>query len=506
MEDQETIQLFLDTQEWSTFECKRAVVNPAHLLETVVAFANSDGGLIVLGLEDAGKAKREKRLIGINEHRDNVSEILKLIEKDIEPPTLKWNSIEIPIKNIDGLADVLVVISVQKSNDIHSLKRGDTFVRKGSHNVRIGATEIIRLKYEKGAISFENEDSEIKTLESLDSDLLSRFKKDTSSVEPDDWQFLKDNGLALNEVGEFSLKNAAILLFAKNPSVVLASKSGIKISHYFGTKPNFSEEPNFVTRPFTIEGPLLTQIEKAVEYFNNIVRSSPPKLVGSGFSPTFLVPKWAFQEAITNAVIHRNYASQDDIQVRFFDDRVEVESPGTYPGSVTVENIRAERFCRNRLIQRVLNRFQFPPNLDIGEGVDRMFRVMREQNLYEPLFFPPTIRPNTVLLFLFNLHKVEYWDTVSKYLDENYRITNRTAREITGIHDTLKMSQLLRGWVDKGLLEKIGAAKKDSYYRKPGQEAPIGLLSRGGDNKLQRVILPIQNKGFMRRSLSKPIK
>ena len=60
------------------------------------------------------------------------------------------------------------------------------------------------------------------------------------------------------------------------------------------------------------------------------------------------------------------------------------------------------------------------------------------------------------------MHKIEYWDTVSKYLDENYRVTNKKAREITGVHDVLKMSRLLRGWVGKGLLEKIGKAKKDS--------------------------------------------
>jgi len=48
------------------------------------------------------------------------------------------------------------------------------------------------------------------------------------------------------------------------------------------------------------------------------------------------------------------------------------------------------------------------------------------------------------------------------------------------------MSRLLRGWVEKGLLEKIGKAKKDCYYRKPGQEVPKGLFSRGVDNKIDK--------------------
>lgn len=486
MEDKDVVKIFLDTQEWQTFECKRAAIKPADLLETVVGFANADGGFIVVGLEDPTKAQGDKRLLGISENADNVSDFLKLIDKEIEPPFILWGKFELDIINVSGQPDKLLVLNIKKSNDVHSLKRGDTFVRKGRQNVKIGSSEIMRLKYEKGAIKFEGEKSGITSLENLDPELLTQYKKDTSSTGLDDWQFLKDNGLAIGDNSKYELTKAGTLLFGKNPSIALTSKCSIKVSHYYGTKPTYTGKPNFVARPFTIEGPLMKQIEQAVEYFRNIVKSSPPKLSGASFNPTFLVPEWAFQEAITNAVIHRNYFVQDDIQVRFFDDRVEIESPGTYPGHITVENIRTERFARNPLILRTLNRFQTAPNLDIGEGVDRMFKVMKEHNLYEPLFFPPTIRPNTVLLLLLNLHKIEYWDTVSKYLDENYRIINKKAREITGVNDVLKMSRLLRSWVEKGLLEKIGKAKKDSYYRKPGQEVPKGLFSRGVDNKTDK--------------------
>ena len=51
MEDKDIVKIFLDTQEWQTFECKRAAIKPADLLEAVVGFANADGGFIVVGLE-----------------------------------------------------------------------------------------------------------------------------------------------------------------------------------------------------------------------------------------------------------------------------------------------------------------------------------------------------------------------------------------------------------------------------------------------------------------------
>ena len=68
-----------------------------------------------------------------------------------------------------------------------------------------------------------------------------------------------------------------------------------------------------------------------------------------------------------------------------------------------------------------------------------MFEVMRQKNLYEPLYVPPHISPHSVLLVLFNLERVEYWDIVNKFLEIKYRITNQQARQITGIRDTLKM-------------------------------------------------------------------
>lgn len=463
------VKIFLEASEWTNFECKRAATDPSKLLETVVSFANTNGGWLVIGLEDQKKAVGKKRLIGVSEKPDNVSEFLKLLEKDLEPPVIYLKKFELNITNTQGQPDKLLVVSVKKSDEVHSLKRGDTFSRKGSQNIKIGSSEITRLKYEKGAIKFEDEKSEVMDLADLDLFLFNLFKKDTSSQGDNDWQFLKDNGLAIKKGEEFFLTKAGVLLFGKNPSILLKCKCGIKVSHYYGTEPSYSGKPNFIIRPFSIEGPLLKQIEEMMDYFRKIVRNSPPKLNGASFNPSFLIPEWAFQEAITNAVVHRNYSIQDDIQVRFFDDRVEIESPGSYPGHVTVENIRSERFSRNPIIVRTLNRFQSAPNLDIGEGVDRMFKVMKDQNLYEPLFFSPSLRPNSVLLVLLNLQKIEYWDTVSKYLDENYKIANEDARRITRVNDTIKMSRMLKLWVSKGLLEKVDSKfRGDVFYKKAG--------------------------------------
>lgn len=119
-------------REWQTFDCKRAAIKPGHLLETVVAFANTDGGFIVMGLEDPKKAIGEKRLIGISENEDNISDILKHISKEIEPPLILWSKFELDITNTKREQDKLLVLNIKKGDDVHSFKKGDTFVRKGN--------------------------------------------------------------------------------------------------------------------------------------------------------------------------------------------------------------------------------------------------------------------------------------------------------------------------------------------------------------------------------------
>jgi ATP-dependent DNA helicase RecG len=76
----------------------------------------------------------------------------------------------------------------------------------------------------------------------------------------------------------------------------------------------------------------------------------------------------AIHEINTNAVIHRDYSINDDVHVRIFDNRIEVQSPGPLPGHVTIANILEERAARNPKVVRLLNKFRNPPNKDVGKA------------------------------------------------------------------------------------------------------------------------------------------
>lgn len=474
---EEFIEKMLTKDEGQTFECKRVLKKPSDVLPTICAFANADGGLFVYGVADKKQCSGRERLTGISEGQNNCDELLKIISSNFVPPLPQVGPLYVDITNSKGTQDKVLLIFIIPSKSVHSLISGETYFRRGSQNNRLTHEQAMRLQYEKGTITFESELAERITLKALNRHSIEEFMRHNNSEGKDVLKFFLNNGLAEEKEGNTFLNNAAVFLFDDNPSIALKRKCGITITHYFGTRRVASANPNFRRPPFTLESALLKQIEEAYKYISE--NALPIKLEGATFK-RLKIPDFVVQEAITNAVIHRDYSIQDNIHVRIFDNRIEVESPGWFPGFITPETILEGRFARNPIIERTLKKMPNPPNLDIGEGVDRMFREMQKKNLYYPLYLPRDYTPHSVCVILFNEEKVSYWDMVEKYLAENPSISNKQFCEISGL-DTLKASEFLKKWTKQQLLEKIGTSKRKMAYRKPttrkfGTEALLGRL------------------------------
>ena len=193
------IDYLLSLPESQVFDCKRALIKPSKIIETVCAFANTDGGIIALGMEDPKKAPKTERLLGIGEGADNVSDILNALDKEFEPPLFPVEKQYIDIINTENKKDQILLLVIKKGEDIHSLKNGDTFRRDGNKNHKMGASEITRLRYEKGSLKYEDERAVTAGLDDLNLEMLNKYKSDTNSQNTEDWQFLKDNGLAARD-------------------------------------------------------------------------------------------------------------------------------------------------------------------------------------------------------------------------------------------------------------------------------------------------------------------
>lgn len=170
-------------------------------------------------------------------------------------------------------------------------------------------------------------------------------------------------------------------------------------------------------------------------------------------------PHETLHEIVTNAVLHRDYSIVSDVQIRIFDNRVEVESPDLFPGHVTSRNFLDEQFVRNGALVRLVNKFPAPPNKDAGEGFNTAFKAMQKLRLR-----PPLIREteNTILVRIAHDPLASTEESVMDYLQNHDDVTNRTARELTGIasENTMKdiFSRLNKAELIERVPGKIGAA------------------------------------------------
>lgn len=465
----EYVEKILALRETKQFECKR-IGKIDTLLESVVAFANSDGGWMALGLEDPEKAKGRDRVYGIQSHPMNWDELRRKIKSRItESEHLVITTNEVGCTLRDGSHGSIIILKIQRSSRIHSIVDDGTFVRLTKGNRQISASEITELCHARGIVSAETQLEDVH-FELLDTDYwraYARHRKLTRNID----EAMFHIGLARRDDNQrLRPTRAAVLLFAEDPSGVMASKAAIRLFHYRGIETSTDPQTNLVRKPLTIRGPLVRQIPDAVQAVINEL-AERVQFGAFGFEIVQRYPVRVIAEAITNAVIHRDYRLTEDIVIRIFSDRIEVESPGLLSGSVTVANIQSVRHSRNPLITQHLREFPDPPNLDAHEGVKMMFGTMQEAGLYPPLYITrPRIEREALVVQLRNQNRPGIWEQVSEYLDNHGTIANAQVRQLLNSDDTLGASKQLKKWVQQGLLVVANpdAGTNVRCYMKPG--------------------------------------
>lgn len=435
------------------------------IVQSIIAFANTDGGEIVLGIDDPEKTKRKglDRIYGIEENKENYDEIFREAKRIV--PFIQIVKLEVAIPEINK---TVVILSVPKATtDLHSID-GHFYERLHKGNRELTAQEIINLRYARG---FAKADRELVDVDFtiLDTQFY-RAWKDNRGIPGGVKDVLTKTGLAR----ENKPTRAAVMLFAEYPTGLMETKCAIKIMKYTGTIEKYGETPNMIGLPKIIDAPVIEQISKAQDYVLTILSQGIE--IHSGFVTKYLIPERAIKEAITNAVIHRDYYIKRDIEIKIFEDRVEIISPGLFPYNISKNNIgfvRADGY-RNDLIVKTLREFPNPPNLDQNEGVKAMRNEMHAEGLYPPVFrtYPET--HNTVDVILLNEHTPSEWEKVREYLEANTYITNKEAREITGVVQLHTMSRLLSKWVQQGLILRVNsdAGTKKMKYKLPYTNGP----------------------------------
>lgn len=489
------IATLLATQESRSLDFKRISDKHKKLIETVCAFANTEGGVVAIGVGDAKDlkpgARPEARLFGIEENPEAFDDFRRQVMNRFTPAMEHLHWLRLPCTLNNGQPGHVVLLRVEKSEQVHTVVGNGTWTRMDSSNRELAAAEIADLTYQRGVRSATAE-TVLVPLDLLETATWRTFVAARGLKVGSFAEQLQRIGLAQVVSGEVRPMRAAVLLFADEPGSLLAAygaRADVRVMVYDGKASVPGATPNLRKPTKTIRGPLVEQIDATVrcvldELANGITLS------GSGFKAKHVYPERVVKEAIVNAVIHRDYRLNRDIFIRIFDDRIEVESPGLFPGRITPDNIsRTGSKARNPLVALNLREFPVAPNIDAGEGVKMMFAEMAAAQLYPPQYSENTeAAVESVTVTLLNLERPTIWNEVSAWIDREGYIQNAKLCEIAKV-DTLKASKLLAAWREQGLLVPLpDRGKRNMAYTKPtkaggGQESFLsGLEENNGNN------------------------
>lgn len=361
--------LALREDQW--FDRKSRRVTAAELANSLIGFANAEGGLVVLGLWN-----------GTVEGVDTAGRRLADWQQaafDFTLPAVPSRSRLIECVNDSGSPDHLLIIEVETSDRVHTNRRDEVFLRVGDENRRLTFAQRQELLYDKGQATYESTVVSGATRGDLDEALLRSYADAVNHPDPD--RLLAARGLATRD-GQLTV--AAVLLFAAHPQTWLPEAS-LRVLRYRGVERGTGARQQLLD-DVRIEGPIPAQLAEARQKIFDRLPTRRALTAGGRFERVGLVPQDAWLEAVVNAVIHRSYSiSGDHVRVEIFDDRVEVESPGRFPGIADAgDPLRVTRFARNPRVARVCADLRF--GQELGEGIRRMFEEMRLAGLADPAY------------------------------------------------------------------------------------------------------------------------
>lgn len=476
-----TIEYITKEPENKYFDVKSSKIKPSGLYPLISAFANAEGGTIVIGVSD-----KTRTIEGINHcGENNMNEFLNAPKSGCRPmPAYREEFID--VVNGNGEADRLLLLHIQASVDrIIYTADNSVYLRIGDQTRELKGEDLRNLEYSKSTRHYEDELNLDARIADLDTGLIAEYKKILGAEALPTEQVLRARGFIRERNGEPYLTNAAVLLFAQNITQFYPN-CRIRFIRYDGNSAKVGVNINII-KDHNIEYPILKIIEKAKEFISTQLREFMALNTQTGkFQVVPEYPEFAWLEGIVNAVAHREYGMTGSyISVIMYDDRLEIQSPGKLPNVVTVDNIKNTRYSRNPRIARVMTEFGWVRELN--EGVKRIYSDMKEFFLDDPIYSEPeqavklTLKNNIVMRSLRRSEKVqsnigtEIWqqlDDLSKqilaYMSNRKSVTRIELCRITGKSAGTITSRLNR-------LMEVGVVIRNGTPNDPKQSYSLSL-------------------------------
>jgi ATP-dependent DNA helicase RecG len=450
-------------------------VEPKSFAATLVAFANSDGGTIVLGYDERGRAVAA---LGV----EDVEAALRRAAASTRPP------VKASLEATGKSTGPRVLVRVPRSDELHSLADGRVFVRGARENRALTGDEIRGLATSKQNGDYESEVVAGAALSDFDDDLVAEYiakyevrSRRRTGIEPSTAAaaapLLRDIG-ALDMHGRPTV--AGLLLLCRNPQAFLP-QSGVVFVKFPGVEPRGDQGRVGYGRREEIGGPLSRVIQRTWQVVFEEMRVGAI-VKGLEREEVLEYPEFAVREALVNAVCHRDYRLRGRrIEVRKYADRLEIISPGGLAGYMTLDNIIEEHFSRNpRIVQGL---FQWGYIEELGLGIDRMIEDMVAAGQPAPKFhatsysFTVTLsnvrerRSPTISVGMPSASEPAasrgVWNErqmlAIAYLREHGRITNRDYQTLCPDVSAETLRSDLSVLVERNMLLRVGE-KRGTYY------------------------------------------
>jgi ATP-dependent DNA helicase RecG len=377
--------------ESSGVEFKRDTIEIQDLAKELVAFANFQGGSVLLGVEDDGS------ISGITRPRPKLEEWVMQAGRDkIRPELIPYYEL---VRGVEAGKDVAVV-RVERGWTAHAVwhnQRNWYYIRVGTLSREPSQDELARLLQQRGSFRLEVRPVSGSSFEDLDlRRLRDYFVRIRQQDVPDDddqdaWVRLLANTELLRDGDEVaSATVAGMLLFGRNVNKFLP-QAGIDAVAYPGVDKDYNAKERAPLRgpltPLIGNGELVENglVEQAVEFVRRNTNSESTLADGARRVDRRDYPEEAVREALVNALVHRDYMlSATDVELSLYSDRLEIVSPGRLPNDITTERMRAgTRAARNQLLKDVMRDYGYLEHM--GMGVPRkIIRGMMEHNGTEP--------------------------------------------------------------------------------------------------------------------------
>ncbi len=340
--------------EDATIEFKREMPHRSSLADEIAAFANTEGGVILIGVDD------NSDIVGLELQQLNQVEktVVEICEDSIEPSVpIFTEKLRLDDKNI-------LKIEVRRSLFVHKTPNG-YFTRQGSSKREIPTDQLARLLQSRSQariITFDEQLVPNTHKKTLREPLYQRFITEDAS-EDDIEDLLLKRSLLVKEGREIRASVAGVLMCHDTPDDFLYN-SFIQAVYYSGKE----KDANYQIDAKDFRGPLDQQIIDTFKFVQKHNEVSARKEIGRIDQPQYSMR--AVFEAVVNAVVHRDYSkSGSKIRLFMFADRLELYSPGALANTVTIEKLRYSQATRNELLSRLLSEITL--DHDVGGQVKR---------------------------------------------------------------------------------------------------------------------------------------